>query len=45
MEFKKNIEQLVLGIRFAKSFRIPDIAGSIIDNILYGEKSPFNRKP
>lgn len=36
-----NIIGLTLGIRFNRSFRIPDISGDIIDNVLYGEKTPF----
>lgn len=40
-DFKKNIIGLTLGIRFNRSFRIPDISGDIIDNILYSEKTPF----
>lgn len=38
---KDNIIGLTLGIRFSRSFRIPDISGDIIDNILYSDKSPF----
>lgn len=38
---EKNIVGLTLGIRFKKSFRIPDISGDIIDNVLYNEKTPF----
>lgn len=38
---EKNIIGLTLGIRFKRSFRIPDISGDLIDNILYSEKTPF----
>ena len=41
---QKNIIGITIGIRFARSFRIPDISGNIIDNILYGEKTPFGTK-
>ena len=36
-----KIENLIVGIRFARSFRIPDIAGEIVDEILHGDKTPF----
>lgn len=32
---------LTLGIRFSRSFRIPDISGDIIDHILYSKETPF----
>lgn len=38
---KNKILGLIIGIRFARSFRIPDISGEIIDNIIYDSKSPF----
>lgn len=38
---KNNIIGITIGIRFSRSFRIPDISGDIIDNILYSDKSPF----
>lgn len=38
---KNNITGIKLGIRFNRSFRIPDISGDIIDNILYNDKTPF----
>ena len=41
---QNNIIGITIGIRFARSFRIPDISGNIIDNILYGEKTPFGTK-
>jgi len=41
---ENQIIGITIGIRFARSFRIPDISGSIIDNILYGDKTPFGVK-
>lgn len=41
---QNNIIGITIGIRFARSFRIPDISGNIIDNILYSEKTPFGTK-
>ena len=41
MDMKNNIIGLILGIRFNRSFRIPDISGDIIDNILYSKETPF----
>lgn len=38
---KDKIIGLTVGVRYAKSFRVPDIAGDIIDNILYSDKTPF----
>lgn len=32
---------ITFGIRFNRSFRIPDIAGEIVDDILYSAESPF----
>jgi hypothetical protein len=43
-KLENNIIGITIGIRFARSFRIPDISGNIIDNILYGEKTPFGTK-
>lgn len=40
-DLKNNIIGLTIGIRFNRSFRVPDISGNIIDNILYGDKTPF----
>ncbi len=40
-DLKKNIIGITIGIRFSRSFRIPDVSGDIIDNILYSEKTPF----
>lgn len=36
-----KIQKIVLGIRYSKSFRIPDIDGEISDEILYGDGTPF----
>jgi hypothetical protein len=41
---QKNIIGITIGIRFSRSFRIPDISGDIVDNILYSEKTPFGSK-
>lgn len=41
---QNNIIGITIGIRFTRSFRIPDISGNIIDNILYSEKTPFGTK-
>ncbi len=38
---KEKIVGITFGIRFNRSFRVPDIAGEIIDDILYSDKSPF----
>lgn len=38
---KNNIIGVTLGVRFNRSFRIPDISGDIIDNVLYSGKTPF----
>ncbi len=40
-DLKNNIIGITLGIRFNRSFRIPDISGDIIDNVLYSAKTPF----
>lgn len=42
MDFKKNIIGITIGIRFARSFRILDASGEIVDHILYSEISPFD---
>ncbi len=36
-----SVENLILGIRYSRSFRIPDISGEIVDEILYGNNTPF----
>ncbi len=38
---KKNIIGITIGIRYGRSFRVPDISGDIIDHILYSEDTPF----
>lgn len=44
MDLKKKVVGLTLGIRFNRSFRVKDISGEIIDDVLYGSKSPFDAK-
>lgn len=41
-ELKNKITGISLGIRFIRTFRISDISGDIIDNILHSKKSPFD---
>jgi len=41
---KDSIVGLTLGIRYTRSFRIPDISGEIIDHIIYNDDSPFDSK-
>lgn len=41
---KEKTIGIVVGIRFSRSFRVPDIAGEIIDDILYGKDTPFGSK-
>lgn len=36
-----NIIGITIGIKFNRSFRMSDISGDIIDNILYSDKTPF----
>jgi len=43
-DLKNNIIGITLGIRFNRSFRIPDISGDMIDNVLYSNKTPFGTK-
>ena len=43
-DLKNNIIGIILGIRFNRSFRIPDISGDMIDNVLYSSKTPFGTK-
>lgn len=35
------ISGITFGIKYSKSFRVSDISGEIVDNILYNKKSPF----
>jgi hypothetical protein len=37
-----RISTLTFGIRYSKSFRIPDIGGEIVDRFLYTKESPFD---
>jgi hypothetical protein len=41
-DLKNKIIGISLGIRFVRTFRISDISGDIIDNILHCDKSPFD---
>ncbi len=38
---EKSIHKITIGIRYRRSFRIPDISGKVIDYILHDDKSPF----
>lgn len=40
-DLKNKVIGITLGIRFNRSFRVSDISGEIIDDILYNSKSPF----
>jgi hypothetical protein len=44
MSLKKNIAGLTLGIKFDRNFRIPDVAGNMIEDILHDKNSPFSVK-
>lgn len=44
MPLSDQIIAVTVGIRYSKSFRIPDISGEIIDHILYNEESPFGKE-
>ncbi|MFH1365921.1 MAG: hypothetical protein ABIG99_00810 [Patescibacteria group bacterium] len=44
MDLKQKIVGITFGIRFNRSFRVPEISGEIIDDILYGNKTPFGTK-
>jgi hypothetical protein len=41
MEHEDKIKELIIGIRFSRSFRISDISGEIVDDILYSPESPL----
>lgn len=41
---KDKIIGMTMGIRFSRTFRIPDIAGEMVDYILNDSKSPFDAK-
>lgn len=43
MDLQNNVKAITLGIRFSRSFRILDISGEILDDILYSD-SPFENK-
>jgi hypothetical protein len=43
-KLKNKIIGISLGVRFVRTFRISDISGDIIDNILHCDKSPFDIK-
>lgn len=37
-----KIKKVIIGIRYRRSFRVPDIAGEIVDYVLHDESSPFD---
>lgn len=37
-----NIKKISLGLRHRRTFRIPEIAGSLIDFVVHDDSSPFN---
>lgn len=39
-----NVKNIVFGIKYVRSFRVPDIAGEIVDDVLREKKSPFDDK-
>ena len=41
MNLITKIKGITIGIRYQRSFRIPDIAGEMVDDILQNKKSPF----
>ncbi len=41
-KIEDNIFGLTIGIKYLRSFRINDISGDIVDEILHGENSPFD---
>jgi hypothetical protein len=44
VSLKKRITGVTLGIKYERTFRIPDIAGNMIDDILHDKNSPFSVK-
>ena len=44
MPLTDHIIGITVGIRYSKSFRIPDISGDVIDDVLYGSESPFGKE-
>jgi len=45
MNLITKIKGITIGIRYQRSFRIPDIAGEMVDDILQNKKSPFMLNP
>jgi hypothetical protein len=43
-DIKKRIVGITVGIRFMRTFRLPDVSGEIIDSILNDSESPFDKK-
>lgn len=41
---KNHIKNITIGIRFVRTFHLPEIAGKITDDILRSSKSPFDEK-
>jgi len=44
MDLTDKIIAISLGIKYARSFRIPDISGEFIDEVLYSSSSPFGKE-
>ena len=38
---KDKIKKIVIGIRYRRSFRVPNIVGEIVDQVLHDDDSPF----
>jgi hypothetical protein len=41
MNLIDKVKGITIGIRYQRSFRIPDIAGEMVDDVLQNKKSPF----
>lgn len=41
---QKNIKNITIGVRFVRTFHLPEIAGKITDDVLRNTKSPFGEK-
>lgn len=41
-KLNKQVKNIVLGIKYKKTFKIQDVSGQIIDHILNNNKSPFD---
>jgi len=41
---KNHIKNITVGIRFVRTFHLPEIAGKITDDVLRSSKSPFDEK-